>query len=349
MNKILKIALIVIVIAGILGLAVKAVKNAKARNNAAPVAKIYPIVVKTMTPKYEKVTLTLPYLAEVENDKDVKLSSRIAARIINIKSSGFYVKQGEVIARLDTTEITGGFNTVNEQLKAAKITLENMEATHERTIELLKIKGASIEESQREQSSLADLKAKIASLEQKRIELQNNLSYATITSPVDGIVTKTYDNSGALSMPGKPLISISAKNGFYLMVRVPAKLKIQGVVLDEKRYEALVLGSTYHGLAEYKVYIQNHDLTSGDRVEVDVVVYDSKGTLLPFDALLNKEGKNYVLEVKGNKAVTKEVHLLQSAEQGIVIKETLEGSKIVVAKPDILLRLVSGYALKIEE
>ena len=37
------------------------------------------------------------------------------------------------------------------------------------------------------------------------------------------------------------------------------------------------------------------------------------------------------------------------AEQGVVVSDDLQGEQIVVAKPDILLKLTSGYALKIKE
>ncbi|MBU0631193.1 efflux RND transporter periplasmic adaptor subunit [bacterium] len=349
MNKAVKIAIGVAAAVAIIVAGVKTIKNAKQKDAASPQAVIYPIVVSKMSPKMVDAKLTLPYLAEVSNDKDVKLSSRIAARIISIKSSGLHVSKGDIIARLDTTEIGSNLASVNEQLKAANVSLENLQATHQRTSDLLKMQGASIEESQKELSSIANIEAQIASLKQKAIELNNSLSYATITSPVDGVITKTFDNEGAVSMPGKALINISAKNGFYLMVRVPSDLKIKGVVFNSKTYETLPLGSTSAGLAEYKVYVGADNLTSGDRIEVDVVVFDDKGTLLPFDALLNRDGKSYVLIIKGSQADAQEVHILQSAQQGVVIKESLEGKDIVVAKPDILLRLVSGYALKVKE
>lgn len=349
MSKAVKIAIGAAVAVALIIAGVKTIKKAKAKDAAAPQAVIYPIVVQKMSPKIVQAKLTLPYLAEVSNDKDVKLSSRIAARIVSIKSSGLHVSKGEIIARLDTTAIASNLSSVNEQLKAADVSLENLKATHQRTEQLLKVQGASIEESQKELSAIANSEAQIASLKQKAIELNNSLSYATITSPVDGVITKTFDNEGAVSMPGKPLINISAKNGFYLMVRVPSDLKIKGVVFNSKTYDAIPLGSTSAGLAEYKVYVGADNLTSGDRIEVDVVVFDANATLLPFDALLNREGKSYVLVIKGSHAAAEEVHIIQSAQQGVVIKEALEGKDIVVAKPDILLRLTSGYALKVKE
>jgi multidrug efflux pump subunit AcrA (membrane-fusion protein) len=211
------------------------------------------------------------------------------------------------------------------------------------------MQGASIEESQKEENSLASTKAQIGTLKQKEIELKNSLSYATITSPVDGVIAKTFDNKGAVAMPGKPLLSISSKNGFYLMVRVPTKLSIKGVVFNNITYPASALGSTFHGLAEYKVYIGASNLTTGDRVEVSVVVFNSKATLLPFDAFLNREGKSFILIIDANKATPQEVHILQSGEQGVVVSENFEGKNIVIAKPDILLKLTTGYALKVKE
>ena len=349
MRKIIKIALSLAVIAALVVGGVKAVKKARVKDASAPQAKIYPIVVSQLAPKVREVKLTLPYLAEVANDKDVKLSSRIAARIIDIKPSGSHVKKGQVVVRLDTTSIKGSLVSVKEQLLAANISLKNLQATHKRTLELLKVQGASIEESQKEMGMIANVQAQVASLKQKEIELKNNLSYATIISPVNGVIAKTFSNRGALSAPGKPLVAISSKNGFYLMVRVPRDLTMRGVMFHSKEYGATALGSTFHGLSEYKVYTGETKLTSGDRVEVDVIVFEQKATLLPFDALLDRDGKSYVLVIDGNIATPQEVHIVQSAEQGVVISENLEAKHIVMAKPDILLRLSSGYALKVKE
>lgn len=349
MNKYVKIGLSIAVIAALGVAGVKKVKEARAADAKIPKAKVYPIVVKSMTPKVVDAKLSLPYLAEVQNDKDVMLSSRIAARIIDIKKSGTSVKKGEVIARLDTTTIKSNLKNIENQISAANVALENLKATHKRTTELLKVQGASIEQSQKEATMIATTEAKIAGLKQKEIELKNNLSYALITSPVDGVIAKTMGSQGAMSMPGKPIAQISAKNGFYLRVRVPTDINIKGVHFNGKDYPAIALGSTFHGLAEYKVYTQDSKLTSGDRVEVDVITYKGKGLLLPLDALLNRNGKSYVLVINGKKAEAKEVHIVQSAEQGVIVSDSFNGEKIVIAKPDILLKLASGYALETQE
>jgi multidrug efflux pump subunit AcrA (membrane-fusion protein) len=345
----IKIGLILILVIGLGFVAITKLKAKKEANATAQKATIYPIVVKTISPKVEKVTLTLPYLAMVENDRDVKLSARISARVLKIKSSGSRVKKGEVVVKLDTTTLRSMLKSVERKVAAAQVSLDNLEATHRRTLDLLKVQGASIEQSQKELSLIANAQAALVSFKQKEIELKNNLSYATIISPVSGVISKRFVNRGALSSPGKPLVAISSKNGFFLLVRVPTELPLVGVKFHNKEYAVSALGTTFHGLAEYKVYIGKSNLTSGDRVEVNVVTFQQKATLLPFDSILNRDGKDYVLVVNGDRAYAKEIHIIQSAEQGAVVSQNFEGKRLVLAKADILLRLLSGYLLKVKE
>jgi multidrug efflux pump subunit AcrA (membrane-fusion protein) len=349
MNKYIKIIIAVLIVAGLAIGGIMKIKEARAQDANLPKAKIYPIVVSQMSPKFAKVQLTLPYLAEVQNDKDVKLSSRIAARILTIKPSGSQIKKGELVVQLDITSIKSELKSLKEQLQATTVSLENLQATHKRTAELLKVKGASIEEFQKESSSLANMQAQLTTLRQKEIELKNNLSYSTITSPVDGVISKTFSNQGAISSPSQPLVTINSKNGFYLMLRMPTNIIAQGVILNNKSYKTTLLGSTFHGLAEYKVYTGKTNLISGDKVEVDVIVFNQEATLLPFDAILNKNDKNYVLVIDGEKVKEEEIHIIQSAQQGIAISENLDGKNIVVAKSDILLKLISGHALRVKD
>ncbi len=339
------VIIVVVVIAAILKIA-----YTRRTEAAMPAPKHYSIIVSAVVPRLTEATLTLPSLALTQNDKDVKLSARIPGRVDYIRPSGSNVKKDEVVARIDNTSVMSNISSVKSQIVAAESTLNNLKATHERTLELLKVKGASIEQSQAEESKIAELKAKVTSLEQKLNELKNQLTYAVITSPVDGIVSKTMLNKGDVAMPGHPVASLSAKNGFFLLVRVPDDLTIKGVILNKKRYEAIPLNSAFNGLAEYKVYTNDENMTSGNRVTVDVIVFEGEGIKLPFNAVINREGKSYVLVVNGDKARPEEVTVIQSGEDGVVVSNNdLAGKQIVVAKPDILLKLFGGVSIKVKE
>ena len=223
-------------------------------------------------------------------------------------------------------------------------------ATHQRTLELMKVEGASIEQSQAEESKIAAMKSQIESLQQKLNDLNNSLTYAIITSPVGGRISRTMVNKGDMAMPGHSVASISANNGFFLLLRVPTNLKVFGITYQGKIYDAIPLHSTFNSLAEYKVYVENAEMTTGNRLEVNVIIYNGNGIELPFDAVLNRNGKSYVMVRNGDKAVPEEIHPIQSGQQGMVVSNTdLAGKELVVAKQDILLRLLGGTSLKTKE
>jgi multidrug efflux pump subunit AcrA (membrane-fusion protein) len=339
------IVTILIIVGGVI-----IVKKAKKRDESAPIAKTYPIVISTFTPKTGDIELTLPYLALVQNDNDVILSSKIASRINYIKPSGSQVGKGDIIVRLDDTGIKSNLSSVESQLKAVNTSLKNLEATHRRTIELLEVEGASIEQSQMEESKIAEITSKKNSLLQKLNELNNMLTYAIVKSPVNGKISKTMANKGNMAMPGHPIANIRSNNGFYLLIRVAPDLNISGVLFNDKKYDVIPLNSTFNGLAEYKAYVDENKLTTGERIEIKVIVYQGNGLALPFDAILNREGKSYVLLTEGDKAFAKQVDIIQSGEEGVVVSDTdLAGRNIVVAKPDILLKLLAGNSLMIKE
>jgi len=338
-------AVILLIVVGVL-----LVRSAINNEEALPSAKKYAVVVSTMTPTMEETSLTLPYLAITQNDKDVKLASKIASRVDYIKSSGTKVKMGEVIARLDNTTIIGNIKSVEAQKKAISKALSNLNETHKRTLQLLEVKGASIEQSQMEESKIAELESKVETLNQKDNELKDMLTYAVIKSPVDGRISMTMVNKGDMAMPGHPVAALSAENGFFLLLRVPTDINVYSVIMNGKTYEAIPLNSTFNSLAQYKVYVDADNMTSGDRVEIDVVIYKGNAVKLPFDTILNRNGKSFVLLRENNRAVPKEVNIIQSGEDGAVVADnSLVGKELVVAKQDILLKLLSGNSLMIKE
>lgn len=340
----------IIVIAVVVVLGIMVVKKAQKRDAEAPVAKTYSMMVTTVKPELKQVTLTLPYLALVQNDEDVVLASKIAARIESLKPSGTTVSKGQVIARLDPTTVQSGIESIKAQIAAANTGLKNLQATHKRTLELLAAKGASIEQSEMEESRIAETESKIEALNQQLNDVNNNLTYATLRAPASGIISKTMLNVGDMAMPGMPIAIISSKSGAYLKLSVPADLKVFGVQMNGTRYDVVPLNSTFNSLAEYKVIDKDLALMTGERVEVDVEVFNGTAIQLPFDAILNRNGKSYVFVKDGDKATPTEVNIIQSGENGSVVSNNeLSGKEVVVEKQDVLLRLLSGVSLQTKE
>ncbi len=333
-KTILKRVLVLLTILVILAIGLKIVKIRRAKEAKMPPPKSYPMVVKTITPQIKESELTLPYLAIVENEKSVTLASKVGGRIEMIKKSGKQVQKGEIVAKIDTTQIEAN-------IKALEITLKNAKSTHKRILTLFKAKSASLDQLEQIETKIATLKAKIASL-------KDNLTYAIVKSPVDGVIAKSFESEGSIAMPGKPLLKIIANSGYYLLVRLPQEETANEIIFKGKHLKLTPLHSTFHGLSEFKAKVDDSSLNLGEKVEIKVVTFRGKAIKLPFDAILNSEGKNYVLIAKNNQATPLQVHIVKKGQEGVVVKENLVGKKVIVAKPDILLRLVSGAKIRIK-
>jgi len=90
-------------------------------------------------------------------------------------------------------------------------------------------------------------------------------------------------------------------------------------------------------------------LTTDSKEQVDVVVFDGEAIKLPHDAILNRDGKSFVMVVNGEKAESQVVNILQTGEDGLVVdNKDLVSIQLVIAKQDVLLKLASGASIKIK-
>ncbi len=358
MKKLITYILVLLVLGTMVIGGMKIIQSKKAVDANNKPAKAYEIVVKTFTPTISKTTLTLPYLATTKSNDDVKISSKVPARIEYIAKSGKVIKKGDIIVNLDDKDfqiklqaLNLNINSLHSQLKSKNIALDNLFKIHNRTINLLKVKGASKEQFDKEVTNIEALKAGIKTLEYKIKELnanknsiKNMLSYTKVVAPVSGVIT-SMANVGDVAMPGHPLVSISSDTNSYLLVRLPSDVNAEELIYKGKKVNLSPLNTTFNGLLEYLANI-DESLAANQRVEVDIVIFDGDGYKLPIDTVLNREGKSYVLTIKGNKTIAKLVNIISAGEQGVVVTGVDSNDKLVVAKPDILLKLLSGISVK---
>ncbi len=363
MKKIVKVLLFLVVVALLIVGAVRLIKKKKAEEAALPIAKQYAVIVHTITPKPQELKLGVDYLALVQNDKSVTISSKFPARVLEVTKEGSMVHKAQIVARLDDTPVRSKLEatqaqitSLQEQIGATKSILANLLRIHARTKKLLKVKGASIEQYEKEQNQIESTKAKLSALKSRLIslkaqkrELQNELTYATLKSNVEGIVAKQMLHTGDLAMPGRPILRINTQKGNYLLVRLPKDVNGLALVYKGQEYPLRPLRSTLNSLEEYRANVGDPTLVQGERVQTRVITFKGRGILLPQDAILDRNGHSYVLIAHGNHASALPVHILASSEEGVVVQEDLGGKKVVVAKPDILLKLLSGIELKEEK
>jgi multidrug efflux pump subunit AcrA (membrane-fusion protein) len=344
--KFLKWLMVLLVVVLLVVAGVKLVKKRKAEDAHQKTAVIYPINVKVVIPKVEEKTLTLPYLAQVKNDNISLINTKFAGKIEFIKNLGDKVKKGEVVAKIDDTKLRTSLASINANIKANQILLNTLISNHKRTGKLLKAKIASKEKYDNEIAQIEGIKAKILGLKENKESILNDLTYATIISPINGIVSHKFLGVGDNVFAGKPLLQITPKSGNYLVVVLPKEKK--EIIYKNKMYPLISFDSTSNGVKTYKADVNDETLTSGEKVNVKVVEFNGKATILPYRAILSINNKNYVLVANGNRAKIKEVTILAKGSEGVAIKENIN-APVVTAEPDILLELKTGHPIKVEE
>ena len=98
------------------------------------------------------------------------------------------VKKGQVIAELDKTNLISELRTAQANLSSAQSTLNYEQANHNRYKTLFDKGLVSADEYESARLSYLKARESVATASQSVQRAQTNLGYATITSPIDGVV-----------------------------------------------------------------------------------------------------------------------------------------------------------------
>lgn len=369
MKKILTICLLGVLIVG----AVALLQKRKRELAQSPMAQVLPVVVDTIRLTQAPILLTLPAMGLVGSDLSASLSTKVSGQVLAVyKQEGDVVAKGDLLARIDISDLEAKrrglelqrqgiqfqIDARREDIKAARTALAAARETHARTEQLLRIKGASVEQSRQEEAEVARLEASlsaaengVATLEKSRQTLEEGMreidsliGYATITSPIAGTVSASLVKPGDLAMPGKPLFRIAARAGLYMDISLPDTLHATEVIFRDRTLRLAPKGQAgTTGLVQYVAPIPDASgVVEGQYVDVRLVVYRGSNVLVPVDALLTMDQRSFVFALAGGKAEKIPVHVLVRGAEGVILRENLAGRRVIIAKPDILLRVATG-------
>jgi RND family efflux transporter MFP subunit len=166
---------------------------------------------RTLTVKMTRTASLVEVVGTAASERWVNLSARIPSTIQLMRvKAGDAVTNGQVLATLDDRDI-------REQLSGADAQFKQAEVEYNRTLRLFE-KGAATDQAK--VAAQTGLEAARARLQQMRVMI----SYAEITSPLDGIVTDRHFESGDLVAPGQILMSVYDPRVMRFELPVPVRL-----------------------------------------------------------------------------------------------------------------------------
>ena len=279
------------------------------------------------------------------------------------------VKKGQVIAELDKTNLMSQLNTAKTQLATAQSQLNYQTANYKRYKTLFEKGLVAADDFDNAKLSYTQAKEQVVSAKEEVQRAQTNLGYATITSPIDGVVLSKSVEEGqtvAASFSTPELFTI-AQNLTNMQVVADVDEADIGDVKEGERvtftvdaypddtFEGEVKqvrqeATTTNNVVTYEVVISapNADLKLKPGLTANVTIYtaERKGVLsVPSKALRfipQKEtvgkmkivdvanAKNKVWTIEGNSIVAHKVNIgMTDGTNTQIVGGIAEGTKVV--------------------
>ena len=169
----------------------------------------------------------------VEALESVRVASRLMGYIRDIAVvEGQAVKAGQRLFTIDPLDIEGAVEQARLGLKQAEDAMKDAEADYKRFENLYKDEVVTRQNYEKMKLNYDMAVTRAAQAKAGLGTAQGQMRYATVTSPINGVVTQKLANEGDIAAPGHPV----------LMVENPARLQVRGSV-SEDIHRGLKLGA----------------------------------------------------------------------------------------------------------
>jgi RND family efflux transporter MFP subunit len=293
------------------------------------------ITVKTQSATLTPHTATEEVVGTVRSKQRAVVEAKVSGRVLEYTATpGAMVKAGDLLARLDVQEIQA-------KVDQARAMLDQAKRDFDRQKQLIASNATT-----RQEFDATEARVKIGTGAVS--EAETMMSYAKVTAPFDGVVTRKLADVGDLAMPGKPLLEIEAPTSLRFEADLPEAI-LDRVKLGETMSVRLakVIEGTVSEISPvadpvsrtFNVKLDlppTEGLRTGQFGRVSVPVAEVKLLLVPQSAVLKrgqmelvfvaKEGKAALRLVKTGKALEDRVEVLSGLEEGeqIIVSETAQ-------------------------
>ena len=204
----------------------------------------------------DTIKTTISATGTLEPVDQVEVGTQVSGDIAKINADfNSKVKKGQVIAELDKSKLQSTLKQATISYKSAENDLNYKQSTYNRIKRLAESKSASAVELEQAEYNLNSAKLSVEQRKNEVAQAKLNLSYATIKSPIDGVVLKRAVDVGqtvAASM-STPTLFIIAKDLVQMKVMASVDEADIGQVKKGQRVSFTVdafQNDTFHGTVQ---------------------------------------------------------------------------------------------------
>lgn len=179
----------------------------------------------------------------IEGD-NVRISFRVNGQIVELLTDeGKVIKKGDIVARLNTDELSKARDNAEAALKAAQYDYELSKIDYERAENLLKAGAISV---QQRDTAKTKFDSDRSDVEQYKAQLElaeTRLGFTDLASPLDGFVLVKSSLAGEVIQPGTPVFTAIDLHNIWVTAYIN-ETDLGRVKLNQ---EAYVVTDTYPG------------------------------------------------------------------------------------------------------
>ncbi|MFI3293527.1 MAG: efflux RND transporter periplasmic adaptor subunit [Rikenellaceae bacterium] len=267
---------------------------------------------------------------------DVNLGFRVAGIIDCVElADGAFVREGEVIARLDSRDYA-------LQLAATQAEYDAVKAEVDRVVALYADQSVSANDYDKATNGLRAITAKFEAH-------QNALSDTALKAPFDGYIQRSYFDRGEAVAAGTPVVAIISSSAPEITIDIPA-----AYYLKENSFESATASVELYGGIEFPLTLKGisrkanlnqlykatfvvgsvDGITPAVGVSAIVSLNYSKsqeqGVQIPFSAVVERNGKSSVWVVSEGKVASRTVAISEILSNGTArISSGLEAGEVI--------------------
>ena len=323
-------------------------------------------LVSVMAPGVKAVTTTVSFSGTLHARFDMPISAegesgRITAVLVE---AGDKVKRGQVLARIDPSVLRPQVNRLIASLDESRAQAALSAAEYRRAQGVQAAGALSSEDIARREAAAITDAAKVKVAAAQLAEAEARLDKTEIRAPSDGVVLTRNAEVGQTASPGgEPLFrlardgeiemrgQVAERDLAALSVNQAAAVYLTGI---DKPFEGKVrlLGAIIDPqsrLGDIRISLPpNPALRPGAFARGEVIVSSAQRPVLPQTAVLSDSQGTYVLVVNDrNQAERRAVRVGNTAPEGLVIAEGLQGNERIVTTAGAFLR--AGETVKVVE
>lgn len=270
------------------------------------------VVVQEMAPALLRDRLNLPGMVEPWESLNILAEVRGMVEEVLVEE-GDHVKQGDLIARLDTSDYENTINSTRASYNLALTNLKRLSGLHEQEIIA--------------QAEYDSIKAEVASLEAHLAIAEMQLKRCYIRSSISGIVNVLPAQNGLYLAVGDPVATVLDIDRVKVIVGIPEtdvdavrkidRFEVMIEALHEKKISGLKNFLAVAPESQAQVYRlelevgnKSGEILPGMFARVEIIKNEFPEALtIPLYAVISRDNKHFVFLEEGNVAKLQEVSL----------------------------------------